>query len=144
MLSCLIGITLLFASLWMSIIHKDNRKMLTFNSLLDARQQKIYSSIVRERLTIYTMGMILGVCLGFSYYYGSGKSDPYRMCKLLMIIFTVKLLFYYIYPKQPLMLYSLKTKEQVDAWADIYTDMKRKWVHSLIVGFLGYILCASV
>ena len=38
------------------------------------------------------------------------------------------------------MLYSLKTKAQVDAWADIYSDMKYKWKMSILTGFIGYIL----
>ena len=31
------------------------------------------------------------------------------------------------------MLYSLTTKEQTDAWADIYSEMKNRWKKSLIV-----------
>ena len=50
-----------------------------------------------------------------------------------------KLGFYYIVPKSPLMLYSLTTKEQTDAWADIYIEMKKKWKLSLALGFIGYI-----
>ena len=144
MLVCLIGFTLLFASLWMSFVQKDSRIFVKFQSLLDERQKRIYASIVRERLTIYTMGMILGLGLGFSYYYGSGKSDKYRVCKLLAIIFVTKLLFYYVYPKKPLMLYSLKTEEQVAAWADIYTEMKKSWIKSLGAGFVGYIVLSQM
>lgn len=144
MLACLIGFTLLFASLWMSFVQKDSRIFVKFQGLLDERQKRIYASIVRERLTIYTMGMILGLGLGFSYYYGSGKSDKYRVCKLLAIIFVTKLLFYYIYPKKPLMLYSLKTEEQVAAWADIYTEMKTSWIKSLGAGFVGYIVLSQM
>ena len=144
MLACLIGFTLLFASLWMSFVQKDSRIFVKFQSLLDDRQKRIYASIVRERLTIYTMGMILGLGLGFSYYYGSGKSDKYRVCKLLAIIFVTKLLFYYVYPKKPLMLYSLKTEEQVAAWADIYTAMKTNWIKSLGAGFVGYIVLSQM
>ena len=39
-------------------------------------------------------------------------------------------------------LYSLNKKEQIDAWADIYTDMKHRWIKSLVVGFVGYLLLA--
>ena len=144
MFACLIGFTLLFASLWMSFVQKDSRIFVKFQSLLDERQKRIYASIVRERLTIYTMGMILGLGLGFSYYYGPGKSDKYRVCKLLAIIFVSKLLFYYIYPKKPLMLYSLKTEEQVAAWADIYTEMKTSWIKSLGAGLVGYIVLSQM
>jgi hypothetical protein len=37
------------------------------------------------------------------------------------------------------MLYSLTTKQQTDAWADIYSEMKDRWKKSLLVGFFGYV-----
>ena len=82
--------------------------------------------------------MILGLGLGIFYYIRS--KDKYRLCKFLAIIYLVKLGFYKIYPKQPLMLYSLKNQEQVEAWADIYTEMKSKWIKSIVIGFIGYLL----
>ena len=48
-------------------------------------------------------------------------------------------IFYYFYPKRPLMLYSLKTEEQVEAWANIYSEMKNRWILSLSFGFFSYI-----
>jgi hypothetical protein len=82
--------------------------------------------------------MILGLTLGIFYYVRS--KDKYRLCKFLAIIYLVKLGFYKIYPKKPLMLYSLSNQEQVEAWADIYTEMKSKWIKSIIIGFIGYLL----
>ena len=68
------------------------------------------------------------------------KNDKYLICKLLCIVYLIKLSFYYFFPKSPLMLYSLTTKQQTDAWADIYTEMKNRWITSLTVGFFGYVL----
>ena len=59
-------------------------------------------------------------------------------------LLVIKLLFYYVYPKQPLMLYSLKNKQQVDAWTDIYTEMKSRWIQSLGVGFVGYLVLSQM
>ena len=56
-----------------------------------------------------------------------------------MITNVIKLSFYYLFPKSPLMLYSLTTKEQTDAWADIYTEMKHRWILSLSFGLFSYI-----
>ena len=142
MLSCAVGFTLLFASLWMSFIKRDTTIFQKFQETLDESQTIIYAGIVRERLSIYVMGMILGLALGFTYYL-KHPTDNFRLCKLLAIIYSVKLMFYYVYPKRPLMLYSLKTQEQVEAWADIYTEMKRRWVTSLGVGFVGYLVLSQ-
>jgi len=109
-----------------------------FYKLLDEKQKVIYEEIVRERLMIYFTGMAIGLGLGIYYYVGS--KDKYKLCKFLAIIYLVKLGFYYFYPKKPLMLYSLTDQEQVEAWANIYEEMKSKYKKSLLIGFVGYLL----
>lgn len=140
---CLIGFTLLFSSIYMSYLKKDSDIFVNFMSLLDEDQQKIYQKIIYERIMIYVAGMILGVSLGL-YYLFTNKKDNYRLCKFLCIIYIVKLGFYYVYPKSPLMLYSLKSKDQVDAWATIYTEMKSRWIKSIMVGLVGYLLLSLI
>jgi hypothetical protein len=136
---CLIGITLLISSIYMSYMKRDNDIFIEFMNTLDPEQMVIYSEIVFERLMIYVMGMVIGLFLGI-YYILTNPKDDYRVCKFLCIIFLTKLLFYYFYPKQPLMLYSLKTEEQVEAWANIYSEMKNRWKKSIIVGLIGYLI----
>ena len=136
--SCIIGITFLVASLSMTLLKKDTDIFRKFHDLLDEEQKMIYEKIVKERLMIYFSGMVLGLGLGIYYYIGS--KDKYRLCKFLAIIYVVKLAFYYFYPKRPLMLYSLKNQGQVDAWANIYEEMKSKYKKSLMIGFVGYLL----
>ena len=137
-ISCIIGITLLIGSLSMTLQKRNTDIFNKFYDLLDEKQKSIYEGIVKERFTIYFTGMILGLGLGIFYYIRS--QDKYRLCKFLAIIYLVKLGFYKIYPKQPLMLYSLTNQEQVEAWADIYTEMKSKWIKSIVIGFIGYLL----
>jgi len=126
----------------MSYYKKDNILFTEFNSLLNQDQKEIYQKIIQERIMIYSIGSILGLSLGIFYLLKS-KKEKYRICKFVMIIYLIKLGFYYFYPKSPLMLYSLTTKEQTDAWADIYTEMKNKWKQSLFIGLLGYLLVGS-
>mgnify|MGYP001176936994 FL=1 len=137
-ISCLIGITMLIGSLSMTIMKKDTTIFRKFNDLLNKEQKMIYEEIVRERLMIYFTGMIIGLGLGIYYY--TGSKDKYKLCKFLAIIYVVKLGFYYFYPKKPLMLYSLTDQKQVEAWANIYEEMKSKYKKSLMIGFVGYLL----
>ena len=83
----------------------------------------------------------MGLGLGY-YYYSKNKGEKYIVCKSIIIMYLIKLGFYYFFPKSPLMLYSLTTKEQTDAWADIYSEMKHRWKKSLIVGFFAYVILA--
>jgi hypothetical protein len=136
--SCLVGVSLLISSVAMTFM-KDERIFMNFMNLLDPEQKVIYLNIIIERTMIYVCGMILGLILGL-YYYVSYPKDKYRLCTFLAIVYLVKLSFYYLVPKQPLMLYSLKTKQQTDAWATIYSEMKYKWKISLFIGLLGYLM----
>ncbi len=140
--TCLLGFTLLLSSIYMSILKQDQDIFIKFFNLLDSEQQMKYTQIVKERVTIYVTGMVAGLVSGF-YYYKQNQNQPYIICTFLAIVYSVKLLFYYFYPKSPLMLYSLKTKEQTDAWATIYEEMKYRYKMSLLVGFIGYLLLFS-
>ena len=142
MLVCLIGFTLFFASIYMSYLKKDNDIFINFNKLLNEKQKSIYQKIIRERMSIYISGSVLGLVTGIIYFVQS-KNDNYKICKFLTIIYVIKLGFYKIYPKSPLLLYSLTTKSQTDAWADIYTEMKNRWIQSILTGFIGYILIGN-
>ena len=136
---CIIGITFLMSSLASSIVSRDRDVFTKFMNLLDDEQKQVYDNIIRERLIIYLSGMILGLGLGILYYI-KNKNQKYILCKFLTIIYLVKFGFYYIAPKSPLMLYSLKNTAQTDAWADIYTEMKTGFKYSLILGLIGYLL----
>ena len=142
MISCLIGFTFLFSSIFALLNYKNHDIFIKFYKLLNQQQKKIYQKIIHERTMIYILGMLLGLILGIYYLYNSEKEN-YRICKFLVIIYVIKLGFYYLYPKSPLMLYSLTTKNQTDAWANIYTYMKKRWKLSLIIGFFGYLLLSS-
>ena len=91
---------------------------------------------------IYFVGMLLGIGFGILFYIKYPKSY-HLFCKLVCIMILTKLVFYKIYPKHPLMLYSLDRQDQVKAWADIYTEMKTRWIKSLLVGFAGYLFLAK-
>jgi hypothetical protein len=136
---CIIGITFLFASIYSIIVGHNKDIFLNFNQLLNDEQKYIYQNIIRERLRIYIIALCCGLLSGIYYYHVSPK-HKYKWCGFLAIVYIVKLGVYYFYPKSPLMLYSLTTKEQTDAWADIYTAMKTRYRVSLLIGFIGYVI----
>ena len=140
--TCIIGITFLLSSIYLSILKQDNDIFFKFNRLLNDKQKIIYQNIVKERLKIYSVALFTGLGSGLLYWYRNQK-QPYIWCSFLAIVYIVKLGVYYFYPKSPLMLYSLTTKEQTDAWADIYTEMKTRYRISLLIGFIGYVIISS-
>ncbi len=139
---CFIGFTLLFSSIIMNLLNDKKDIFIKFVNILNDKQSKIYSDIIYERLNIYIKGMVLGLLLGIFYLYKFPK-DKYKICKFIAIAFVVKLGFYKIYPKSTLMLYHLDTKEQVNRWTDIYLYMKNRWISSIVISIIGYILIAK-
>ena len=134
---CLVGFTLLFSSIWMSLMNRNKGNFIRFYNLLDSGQKEKYEKIVMERMMIYLAGMFLGALFGYYYYHINKGKDVF--CKVLAISYCIKIGFYYFFPKSPLMLYSLTSTEQTDAWADIYSEMKNRWIKSLVLGLLSYL-----
>jgi hypothetical protein len=139
---CAIGITFLLASIYSTIYRPNKDVFFKFQNLLNDQQLNTYHSIVQERIKIYTTAVCGGFLTGYLYHKMNPK-QPYKWCSFLAIAYIVKLGIYYFYPKSPLMLYSLTTKEQTDAWADIYTYMKYRYRISLFIGFIGYLIISS-
>ena len=139
-ISCIVGITLILSSIMMSVLNLKKDKFNNFLKLLDTEQEKRYNEIISERVTIYNIGMIIGILSGILYYYYNKKGkDKYIFCKVLSIMSVVKLGFYYFYPKKPLMLNYLTGEKQVKAWVEVYTVMKNRWIQSMVLGFIGYL-----
>ncbi len=137
-ISCIVGITLILSSIIMSVLNLKKDKFNNFVELLNPEQKKKYHEIIVERITVYNVGMIIGIILGFMYYYYN-KKDKYIFCKVIAIMSVVKIGIYYFYPKKPLMLNHLTDEKQVQAWAEIYSTMKNRWKQSMILGFIGYL-----
>lgn len=137
--ACVIGITLLLSSVAMTIFKQDKGIFIQFYKLLDDKQKEKYHKIIIERVTAYVSGIVLGILSALFYYYKNPKQE-YALCTFIAIVYLVKLGVYYFWPKSPLMLYSLNKKEQTDAWAKIYEEMKRRYKISLIIGFVGYLV----
>jgi len=135
---CIVGITLILSSIIMSVLNLRKDKFNNFLKLLNPEQKRKYHEIIVERITVYNVGMIIGIILGFLYYYYN-KKDKYIFCKVLSIMSVVKIGIYYFYPKKPLMLNHLTDEKQVRAWTEIYSTMKNRWKQSMILGFMGYL-----
>ena len=137
-LSCIIGITLILSSIIMSILNLKKDKFNIFVDMLDTEQKRKYNEIIVERITIYNIGMVVGVILGVLYYYYN-KKDKDIFCKVITIMTGSNIGIYYFYPKKPLILNYLTDEKQVKAWADIYSTMKNRWMQSIVLGFIGYL-----
>ena len=134
---CFLAIMFLISGIYLAMMKPNISIFKEFMDSLDPRQQKLYEDRIKERLTIYLMGMFLGLTLAVLYYHSYPKSQ-FMICKFIAIIYLVKLSVYYFTPKSPLMLHYLTNQTQVQLWAKIYKVMGERWIYSLLFGTIGY------
>lgn len=139
---CFLGIVLLVGSLLMMVLCKlDNKDMVHFNSLLDDKQKQIYKSITKERGIIYAQGMIIGIIIGLlAIMYFKKLNYKNKVCLFILIALVTNLFYYKLYPKTTYMLLHLNNKEQVEGWLNIYKTMKYKYMVSILVALIGYLI----
>ena len=63
-----------------------------------------------------------------------------NLCDLIVIQGFTTCLYYSVTPKSTYMTYHLKTREQVDAWTDIYKGMKTTQHKGMLWGLLGLLV----
>lgn len=135
---CSAAVVILLSSVFMMFL-KDKNLFIRFMNTLDDKQKQIYERIIRERLLLYFGGMLLGIFLGLLYLYYNKKSER-SICIFIVIVFLTKMIFYKGFPKSTYMLYHLDKREQVQAWTDIYTYMKKIWMLSFVFAIISYVL----
>jgi len=113
-----------------------------FKKLLDKPQVDIYKKIHNERLAIYIQGMILGLLSAVLLVHLLNLKDMSKVCTFIVITLLINVVYYQLYPKTTYMLQHLTTQDQVDAWLEIYKEMKLKKIVGVIVGIIGYFLIA--
>ena len=102
--------------------------------LLDDDQKNIYISVIRERVTIYVQGLIIGVVLALLVTFKSNLAKANNMCLFVTIALGFNYLYYSLYPKSTYMLSHLKSPQQKKLGRKIYKEMKFRCK----LGFLTY------
>ena len=92
-LYCIIGVTLLLSSFYLSYLSLDNKNVNNFKNMLNKDQREKYDEIIKERLYIYYLGYFIGIVFSYFYYIKYPKSK-YLVCKLLSISFIVNMLVF--------------------------------------------------
>ena len=108
------------------------------------KNKKIYADIAKERLHLFVTGAVLGLVLAV-FYILLVKRDYNlvslsNICDLIVIQGLVTCMYYTVTPKSTYMTYHLKTREQVDAWTDIYKQMKQTHYKGLLWGVLAILV----
>ena len=141
--SCIIGISLFSASIFVMTSSLKKKKNKLFLELLNDNQKNIYKHIKNERLNIYICASIASIII--TYLITKNIKTPInKYCSRLLISSFVTYLYYNLYPKSQYILPNLNTKEQVKAWLDIYKHMKYRYHLGMFFGIISYMFVYSV
>ena len=120
----------------------NNKKPLIDNLtvLLNEQQKKKYKNIVKERLNNYIQGMVLGLILGFVYIQIVPESDLTRACMFTVIVLGTNYFYYILKPKSDYMIRHLNTKQQREAWLNIYKEMQFRCKMGFVLGVISFLI----
>jgi len=131
--SALAGFSLLGGSLWTmgATIGESDR----LKRVLQPEQVLVYQGIVRERRNLYIQGLVLGLLTAFfAQNYLRVRNMFHSVCLFLAVTLFVTVMYYTIAPKSDFMLRHLKTPEEVEAWLDVYKNMKYRYIFGFVLG----------
>lgn len=141
--SCVIASALLGSSVVFMIKGGDRVKHDRLVSLLSEEQVEIYELIKRERAKLYVTGLIIGIVMGIMYLRLFKSEITWKIdCGFIAIVLGVAASYYSVMPKTTYMLSHLEGKEQVNAWLDVYKEMKNRCHIGMLMGVLALPLLA--
>jgi amino acid permease len=112
-----------------------------YKNQLNHQQQAAYDRIIKERLGISAKGYILGFILSlfiifFNYKKKSLKTSA-TVCLVLTTCFITNYFYYILSPKSDWMLNHVVSKEQTQAWLQMYRTCSYNYHMGLVLGIVG-------
>jgi uncharacterized protein YacL len=137
--SCMVASILFFSIFATGMTCMTSETHKKFNDMLNETQKAKYSDIVKERTYIFLIGLVVGVLVaGLFLRMLNLERRVNKNCLFVAIAITLNIVIYMVYPKSDYMLLHLEGKEQVQAWLDIYKEMKLKKFIGMGIGFFAY------
>lgn len=136
-LSGIIGIGMLMATFFtmsVSTVQEQNLR-----KKLSADANNTYDGIILERRNLYFQGLLLGLFISYWIVSGIHSNNFHKITLFLAISIPISVLFYSLMPKSDYMLRHLSTKEEIEAWLDVYLVMKTRYILGFIFGSLAAI-----
>jgi hypothetical protein len=143
---CLLAVGAFASMLYVVLYFNKDSALAKFPKSLSADQLILYNKVIKERMTLFLQGLILGLLLGFIYLNYSRNSDNITksQCVFTIIVLGTVYLYYSIYPKQYSMLPTLQGAEQRGLWWDIYNEMKKRSLCGFLLGVVAFLMVGYI
>lgn len=138
---CVLAVGFFASMLYVMLSFDKDSALSKFPKSLSASQIILYNKVIKERMTRFLQGLILGLLVGFMYlnYSASSGGGEKSQCVFTLIILSIVYIYYSIYPKEYSMLPTLTTTEQRELWWDIYTEMKTRALIGFLLGVVAFL-----
>lgn len=136
-IECIIGSGFIGSSVYTMVNYKNKKVFKNFEKLLDNDQKKLYNKIKKERLKIYRTGLIFSIVISIIAVQFLNISTNNKINTFVVLSSGLNYLYYTLYPKSTYILLKLNTKEQKQAWLDIYLEMKQRSIYGFLLGVIG-------
>lgn len=110
-----------------------------FQNSLSPEQNAIYLDIKNERMTIYLVGLLIGLLVGMMYL-RLQKNSLVRTCVFTVLVLGITYVFYMLVPKSKYMVTYLDTEEKRKKWLNVYVEMKYRHYMGFILGLMAYLI----
>lgn len=141
--SCIVAGAFIISSIFLCLrVDKQTLNDPLFQLLSDENKQK-YVDIANERKNIYFKGFGLGFIISVIALFILNKNKMFKVTKLtnicfvLAISYCVNYFFYILHPKTDYMITHLKSKEEREAWLNIYKTMQFNYHLGFAIGLIG-------
>lgn len=139
-LACLIATGLFASKVYLMINYNKNDLLKRLDNLLSEAQKAQYKKIMKERLTIYLEGIILGLIFGFIYLKSINDRTTGSACLFTVIVLGTNYLYYMLSKKSDYMIQHLDNEGQRIAWLNIYKEMQYRCKMGFVLGIVSFML----
>lgn len=146
-LICIIAVGMFASMIYTMLNFSNDSALYKFPKSLNSSQLELYNKVVKERMSLFIQGLLLGLVGGFiylNYSKNGGEAVEKSQCMFTVIVLGCVYLYYSIFPKKYAMLPILKDDKQRELWWDVYREMKMRCLIGFILGVVAFLMIGYV
>lgn len=142
-LSLMVSIVFVVGMIYFYGMTYNDKNLQNNKEIFSQDLQKLYARIANERMHISINGYLLGVIFSLLIIFynihikKSSMSALSLVCTVMATCFLTNYFYYTLSPKSDWMLNYVNTREEVDAWLQIYKQMSFNYHMGLVFGIVA-------
>jgi hypothetical protein len=140
-ITCSISAVFIVGMIYFYNATRTNKTVQQYQTTLNAQQRIAYEAIAKERLHISIQGYVLGFVLSLLIILYNQSKKQFKptsvVCLVLATSFLTNYFYYMLSPKSDWLLNHVESKEQTQAWLQMYRAMQYYYHAGLVLGLVG-------